>query len=80
MIERLVGGSVPVVLASRCRDVERDPASRSPVLYAGDLTGEKAAAIHDNGAYSKVSSRPPTLDSADSDGGVSSLASDERPS
>jgi L-asparaginase/Glu-tRNA(Gln) amidotransferase subunit D len=43
VIERLVGGSVPVVLASRCRDVERDPASRSPVLYAGDLTGEKAS-------------------------------------
>jgi L-asparaginase len=42
VIERLVASGVPVVLASRCRDVERDPASRAPVLYAGDLTAEKA--------------------------------------
>ena len=35
-INRLVSGGVPVVLGSRCRDVERDPDS-GPVLYAGDL-------------------------------------------
>jgi len=41
--ERLISLSVPVVFASRCQDVERDPDSSAPVLYAGDLTAEKAA-------------------------------------
>jgi L-asparaginase len=41
--ERLIGVGVPVVFASRCRDVERNPDSSGPVLYAGDLTAEKAA-------------------------------------
>lgn len=41
--ERLISLGVPVVLASRCRDVERRPDSSGPVLYAGDLTAEKAA-------------------------------------
>jgi len=42
-VERLVASGVPVVLASRCRDVERDPYNPASVLYAGDLTAEKAA-------------------------------------
>jgi L-asparaginase len=43
IVERLVGRGVPVVLATRCRDVERSPDSQALVLYAGDLTAEKAA-------------------------------------
>jgi L-asparaginase len=42
IIDRLVSGGVPVVLGSRCRDIERDP-DGGKVLYAGDLTAEKAA-------------------------------------
>jgi L-asparaginase/Glu-tRNA(Gln) amidotransferase subunit D len=41
--EKLITLGVPVVFASRCRDVERDPDSSASVLYAGDLTAEKAA-------------------------------------
>jgi L-asparaginase len=43
IIEDLLAGGVPVVLASRCRDVLRGPAAGDGVLYAGDLTAEKAA-------------------------------------
>jgi L-asparaginase len=43
LAERLVGAGVPVVFASRCRDVERHDNSRSSAVYAGDLTAEKAA-------------------------------------
>ena len=43
IIEDLLAGGVPVVLASRCRDVDRSPAAGDGVLYAGDLTAEKAA-------------------------------------
>ena len=43
IVESLVDSGVPVVLASRCRDVDRDPHSPTSVLYAGDLTAEKAA-------------------------------------
>jgi L-asparaginase/Glu-tRNA(Gln) amidotransferase subunit D len=43
IVERLVGRGVPVVLATRCRDVDRSPDSQALVLYAGDVTAEKAA-------------------------------------
>jgi L-asparaginase len=42
-IDQLVGRGVPVVLSSRCQDVERNPDSQTPVLYAADLTADKAA-------------------------------------
>jgi L-asparaginase len=42
-IEELVAKGVPVVLASRASDVDRTAAAPGPVLYAGDLTAEKAA-------------------------------------
>jgi L-asparaginase len=41
-IEGLIGRGIPVVLATRCRDVERAGVD-SPLLHAGDLTAEKAA-------------------------------------
>ena len=43
VIGDLVGQGVPVVLASRCADVDRTRTAGDPVLYAGDLTAEKAA-------------------------------------
>jgi len=43
IVEALVAGGVPVVLASRCRDVDRSPYNQASVLYAGDLRAEKAA-------------------------------------
>lgn len=42
-IEELVAEGVPVVLTSRCRDVERATREVEKVLWAGDLSPEKAA-------------------------------------
>ena len=42
-VERLVSIGVPVVIATRCRDVSRTPRATAEILRAGDLTAEKAA-------------------------------------
>jgi len=42
-IEHLVAQGITVVLATRCRDVDRTDVAGSALLRAGDLTAEKAA-------------------------------------
>jgi len=41
-VDRMWSADVPVVIASRARDVKREVASGDRVLWAGDLTSEKA--------------------------------------